>query len=48
MGNMLVVFLREEGTGFYIVVLIVDFYALADDHVRTILGQGMEHVNEPD
>lgn len=24
------------------------FYALADDHIRTILGQGMEHVNEPD
>lgn len=24
------------------------FYALADDHVRTILGQGMEHVAEPD
>jgi ArsR family transcriptional regulator, lead/cadmium/zinc/bismuth-responsive transcriptional repressor len=22
------------------------FYALADDHVRTILGQGMEHVSE--
>lgn len=22
------------------------FYALADDHVRTMLGQGMEHVNE--
>ena len=24
------------------------FYALADDHVRTILGQGMEHVCEND
>ncbi|MBR2011247.1 MAG: helix-turn-helix transcriptional regulator [Clostridia bacterium] len=23
------------------------FYALADDHVRTVLGQGMEHVTEP-
>ena len=22
------------------------FYSLADDHVRTILGQGMEHVTE--
>ncbi|MBP3857370.1 MAG: winged helix-turn-helix transcriptional regulator [Ruminiclostridium sp.] len=22
------------------------FYSLADDHVRSILGQGMEHVNE--
>ena len=22
------------------------FYALADDHVRTMLGQGMEHVEE--
>ena len=22
------------------------FYALADDHVRTIIGQGMDHVNE--
>ena len=22
------------------------FYSLADDHVRTILGQGMEHVGE--
>ena len=22
------------------------FYSLADDHVRTIIGQGMEHVNE--
>lgn len=22
------------------------FYSLADDHVRTILGQGMEHVEE--
>ena len=22
------------------------YYALADDHVRTILGQGMDHVNE--
>ena len=22
------------------------FYSLADDHVRTILGQGMDHVNE--
>ena len=22
------------------------FYALADDHVRTILGQGMEHICE--
>ena len=22
------------------------FYALADDHVKTILAQGMEHVNE--
>lgn len=22
------------------------FYSLADDHVRTILGQGMEHVDE--
>ena len=24
----------------------VVFYALADDHVRTIIGQGMEHVDE--
>ena len=24
------------------------FYALADDHVRTILGQGMDHLTEPD
>jgi len=24
------------------------FYALADDHVRTILGQGMEHISEND
>ena len=24
------------------------FYALADDHVRTILGQGMDHVCEND
>ena len=24
------------------------FYALADDHVRTILGQGMEHITELD
>jgi len=23
------------------------FYALADDHVRTILAQGMEHITEP-
>jgi len=22
------------------------FYALADDHVRTLLKQGMEHINE--
>jgi len=22
------------------------FYSLADDHVRTIIGQGMEHVME--
>ena len=22
------------------------FYALADDHVRTIIGQGMDHINE--
>ena len=22
------------------------FYFLADDHVRTIIGQGMEHINE--
>lgn len=22
------------------------FYALADDHVRTIIGQGVDHVNE--
>lgn len=22
------------------------YYALADDHVRTIIGQGMEHINE--
>ena len=22
------------------------FYSLADDHVRTILGQGMDHVTE--
>ncbi len=22
------------------------FYSLADDHVRTMIGQGMEHVNE--
>jgi len=22
------------------------FYSLADDHVRSILGQGMEHINE--
>ena len=22
------------------------FYALADDHVRTILGQGMDHIME--
>ena len=22
------------------------YYFLADDHVRTILGQGMEHINE--
>ena len=22
------------------------FYSLADDHVRTIISQGMEHVNE--
>ena len=22
------------------------FYSLADDHVRTILGQGMEHITE--
>ena len=22
------------------------FYSLADDHVRTIIGQGMDHVNE--
>ncbi len=22
------------------------FYSLADDHVRTIVGQGMEHVEE--
>lgn len=22
------------------------FYSLADDHVRTVLGQGMEHINE--
>lgn len=22
------------------------FYALADDHVRTVLGQGMEHISE--
>ena len=22
------------------------FYSLADDHVRTILGQGMEHISE--
>ena len=22
------------------------FYTLADDHVRTIIGQGMDHVNE--
>ncbi len=22
------------------------YYALADDHVRTILGQGMDHINE--
>ena len=22
------------------------FYSLADDHVRTILGQGMNHINE--
>ena len=22
------------------------FYALADDHVRTVIGQGMEHVTE--
>ena len=22
------------------------FYSLADDHVHTILGQGMEHINE--
>ena len=22
------------------------FYSLADDHVRTIIGQGMEHINE--
>ncbi len=24
------------------------FYALADDHVRTILGQGMDHISEND
>ena len=24
------------------------FYSLADDHVRTILGQGMDHLTEPD
>ena len=23
------------------------FYSLADDHVRTIISQGMEHINEP-
>ena len=23
------------------------FYSLADDHVRTIISQGMEHLNEP-
>ena len=23
------------------------FYSLADDHVHTILGQGMEHIREP-
>lgn len=22
------------------------FYSLADDHVRTVLGQGIEHINE--
>ena len=22
------------------------YYSLADDHVRTIIGQGMEHINE--
>ena len=24
------------------------FYALADDHVRTIINQGLEHITEPD
>ena len=24
------------------------FYSLADDHVRTILGQGMDHITEED
>ena len=24
------------------------FYALADDHVRTIINQGIEHITEPD
>lgn len=24
------------------------FYSLADDHVRTIIGQGMDHVSEED
>jgi len=23
------------------------FYALDDDHVRTVIGQGMEHIEEP-
>lgn len=31
---------RKEGKNVY--------YSLADDHVRTILSQGMEHVNEED
>ena len=36
-NNKLVKF-RREGK--------VVFYSLADDHVRSIIGQGMEHIGE--
>jgi ArsR family transcriptional regulator len=36
-ANKLVKFRREGKTVFYF---------LADDHVRTIIGQGMDHINE--